>query len=107
MHGFIYRLFPPRPTFAADMTPGEQAVLAAHVTYWTEHAHAGTVIAFGPVADLERPHGIAVLLADNRLAAERLRDNDPAVLSPHGFCTDISPMLHLVTPNGSYAAAQV
>src|SRR3712207_8444935 len=32
---FTYRLIPPRPTFAADMTEAEQAVMADHTDYWT------------------------------------------------------------------------
>ena len=64
MQGYLYRLFPPRPSFALDMSADEHAVMTEHIAYWTRHAHAGVAIAFGPVADAERPHGIAVVLAE-------------------------------------------
>ncbi|HEX9548896.1 MAG TPA: hypothetical protein VF942_16265 [Acidimicrobiales bacterium] len=31
---FVYRLVPPRPTFAADMTDDEKAIMAEHAAYW-------------------------------------------------------------------------
>jgi hypothetical protein len=31
MNYFLYRLIPPRPTFAADMTGTEQAVMAEYI----------------------------------------------------------------------------
>lgn len=75
-----------------------------HVEYWSRLAEQGVALAFGPVADPAGGYGIGLIVADDLAAAERLRDDDPAVQSRHGFRTEILPMLRLVTRNGSYDA---
>ena len=40
---------------------------------------------FGPVNDPNGPYGIGIILAASQSDAERLRDDDPAVRSSHGF----------------------
>jgi len=82
------------------MSEDEQATMTAHVAYWSGLTAGGAVLAFGPIADPSGPHGVAVLLADDLSAAEALRDEDPAVLSAHGFRTEVIPFLGLVTPDG-------
>lgn len=104
MMGFVFRLIPPRPTFALDMTQGERTMMAAHVAYWADLAKDGHALAFGPVADPAGPYGIGVVLADDQAGAEAIRDHDPALLANCGFHTEIAPMLRLVTPQGSFAA---
>jgi hypothetical protein len=48
---FAYRLIPPRPTFAADMSDAEQAIMGEHAAYWTDlFEHAGVVV-FGVVLE--------------------------------------------------------
>jgi len=42
------------------------------------------------------------VLADDVAAAEAVRDGDPAMRSRHGFTTEITPMVRLVTPAGTY-----
>ena len=32
----MYKAIPPRPTFAADMTETESAIISKHVAYWTD-----------------------------------------------------------------------
>ena len=98
MAGFVFRLIPPRPDFSATMSADERAVMAEHVAYWSELAAAGSVLAFGPVADPAGPYGIGIIVAGDLAAAEALRDADPAVRSGRGFRTEIAPMLALVTP---------
>ncbi len=102
MQGFFFRLLPPRPTFSQDMSPDERATMLAHVAYWTGLAEQGRALAFGPVGDPAGAYGVGVVLAEDLQAAQRLRDEDPAVLSAHGFRTELQPMLQLVTPTGSY-----
>ena len=51
MSAFFCKLVPPRPTFAADMTPEERALMQAHAEYWKRYVDSGQVIAFGFVAD--------------------------------------------------------
>ena len=75
-----------------------------HVGYWSALAEDGKALAFGPVNDPHGPYGIGIVLADSVSEAERLRDDDPALKSPHGFRSEIAPMLRLVTPNGTYDA---
>ena len=76
-----------------------------HVGYWSKLAEQGKVLAFGPVDDPRGAYGIGIVLAENHSEAERLRDDDPAIRSPHGFSTEIAPMRRLVTPNDIYDAA--
>ena len=102
MQGFVFRLTPPRTTFAFDMSAGERATMLEHVGYWAGLAQQGTTLAYGPVNDPSGPYGIGIILAESLAAAEALRDGDPAVQSAHGFRTEIAPMLRLVTPRATY-----
>lgn len=104
MKGFVLRLLPPRPDFAFTMTDAERSTMDQHVRYWSALAADGRALAFGPVADPAGPYGIAIVLAEDLGAAEALRDGDPAPASPHGFKTELAPMLALVTPDGRYEA---
>jgi uncharacterized protein len=104
MMGFVFRLIPPRPGFAFDMSPDERATMLEHVGYWSALADQGKALAFGPVNDPSGPYGIGVVVAASQAEAEELRDGDPAIKSPHGFHTEIAPMQRLVTPRGTYDA---
>ena len=105
MMGFVFRLIPPRPTFPFDMSSDERTTMSKHVEYWSALAEQGQVVAFGPVGDPRGAYGIGVVLAENQAEAEAVRDRDPAMKSPHGFSTEIAPMLRLVTPARTYDAA--
>jgi hypothetical protein len=104
MMGFVFRLVPPRPDFAFTMTDDERSTMLDHSGYWSGLAEEGSVLAFGPVADPNGPYGIAIVLADSLDSAEQMRDGDPVMTSHHGFTTEISPMLALVTPTGRFDA---
>ncbi len=104
MMGFVFRLIPPRPDFAFDMSPDERATMMEHVGYWSALAEQGRALAFGPVNDASGSYGIGIVVAASRSEAEKLRDLDPAIRSPHGFRTEIAPMLRLVTPTRTYDA---
>ena len=104
MMGFVFRLIPPRPEFAFDMSADERATMMEHVGYWAALAEQGKAVAFGPVNDPNGPYGIGIILAASQSDAERLRDDDPALRSSHGFRAELAPMLRLVTPNGTYDA---
>ena len=104
MQAFVFRLLPPRPTFAADMSATERAVMSEHGAYWARLASEGRVVAFGPVADPSGAYGLGIVLAADLDEAESIRDSDPALLSSHGFRTEIAPMLRLVTPERAYDA---
>jgi uncharacterized protein YciI len=104
MMGFVFRLVPPRPDFAFTMSDDERSTMLEHVAYWSGLTDQGAALAFGPVNDPNGPYGIGIILAKDLDAAEELRDGDPALASPHGFRTEIAPMMRLVTPSGSFDA---
>jgi uncharacterized protein YciI len=103
MMAFVVRLVPPRPSFALDMSPDERATMVEHVHYWTDLVGQGSALAFGPVADPSGSYGLGIILAEDLADAERLRDGDPALRSPHGFRSELVPMHQLVTASGVYA----
>lgn len=76
MH-FVYKLVPPRPTFFADQTEHEQAVMADHVGYWSDLLSAGTAVAFGPVLDPAGVWGIAIVEAEDENEIARIAAGDP------------------------------
>ena len=80
MH-YLYKLIPPRPTFAADMTDVEAAVMAEHATYWSALVAEGGVVAFGPVLDPVGVWGLAIVEADDEAAVHEIGAEDPAVTS--------------------------
>jgi uncharacterized protein len=94
---FLYRLLPPRPTFAQDMNPAEADVMPRHVAYWQDLLRRDVALAFGPVLHPEEPWGLGLLDLDDEQAARAIGESDPAVKS--GTCTyEILPM-ELVQPD--------
>jgi uncharacterized protein len=93
---FLLRLIPPRPTFAADITEAEAAVMAEHAAYWRGHMDRGAVVAFGPVAEPTGTWGLAVLETESRDVAERLAAADPAITSGTMERYELHPMLSAV-----------
>ena len=78
---FLYRLIPPRPTFASDMTAAEAGIMERHFGYWRERLDEGTAIVYGPVADPAGSWGLAVVRADHEEVVRGLGSGDPAVSS--------------------------
>jgi uncharacterized protein YciI len=103
--GFVFRLIPPRPDFAATMSDDERAFMTAHVKYWSDLIAQGRCVAVGPVADPAGGYGLGVVLAEDFAAAEDIRDKDPALAPGSGFRTEIAPMYRLATPTGSFNAS--
>ena len=75
MH-FVYKLVPPRPTFASDMDETEAALMSKHAAYWRDQLDHGTVIVFGPVMDPAGVWGLGVLETEDD-AAPRPRPRRP------------------------------
>ena len=82
---FLCRLTPPRPSFLADMTGEERALMGAHSQYWRPYVEVGRVAAIGAVADPAGAWGVAIIEADDRPEIEALQARDPVVLSARGF----------------------
>ena len=76
---FVYKLIPPRPSFAADMTEAEQAVMGDHAAYWTHLFEAGSVVLFGVVMEQAGAWGLAVVEAGDEETVRALAAEDPAV----------------------------
>jgi uncharacterized protein len=93
---FLYRLLPPRPTFAEDMSPVEADVMERHVAYWQDLLNRDVAVAFGPVLHPKDPWGLGLLDLEDEQTARAIGDADPAVDS--GTCTyELVPM-QLVRP---------
>ena len=89
---FVYKLIPPRPTFATDQTPEEASAMQQHFEYWSELLEGGVAVVYGPVAEPTRVWGLAVLEADDAGQVDQIRLDDPAVRS--GVATaEVYPML--------------
>ena len=76
---YAFKLFPPRPSFPADITGEEAEIMAEHVAYWTELLNAGTAVAFGAVADPTEPWGLAIVEAGPDTDINALREHDPVI----------------------------
>ncbi len=89
---FVYKLIPPRPTFAADMSDGEKAVMGGHFLYWTTLFEGGRVVVFGAVLEPAGVWGLAVVEAESVDEVRAIAEEDPAVKT--GTCTfEIGTML--------------
>jgi uncharacterized protein len=92
MNHFLYRLIPPRPTFPADMTEAEGAIMEAHFGYWAAVIAKRQAVAYGPVMDPTGTYGIAVVEVADDEAARNLATSDPAILARAGFDFELYPM---------------
>jgi hypothetical protein len=89
---FLSKLIPPRPSFLADMSGEERAVMLAHQDYWLPHVNAGLVLAMGPVADPKGPYGVMIINAPSPKMLADWQANDPAILAGAGFAFENCPM---------------
>ena len=76
---YLYKLVPPRPTFAYDMTDSEAAVMERHFAYWQRRLAAGEALVYGPVADPAGAWGLAIIRAESEETARAAVAADPAV----------------------------
>lgn len=90
MNLFLYKLLPPRLTFATDMTDTEKKVMQEHATYWKGLLEKGIVIVVGLFLTPKAPWGLAIVGADNEQNVRTFGTNDPAVKS--GLAFEIHPM---------------
>jgi len=97
MQPFLCRLLPPRPSFAADMTDEERAVMQAHSAYLRGLAAKGIAVAFGPVLDPKGAWGVGIFQVESAEAIAEITNKDPAIQSGRGFTYEVLPMAALVT----------
>ena len=89
---YLCRLSPPRPSFLADMTPDEQALMRAHREYWRSYVEVGRVAAMGAVDDPAGAWGVAIIEADSAAEVESLQARDPVLAVARGFAYQNYPM---------------
>ncbi len=97
MKPFVYRLLPPRPSFAQDMTEEERTVMMEHSAYLRGLAAKGEALAFGPVLDPKGSWGVGIFQVESAERMEEIARSDPAIRSGRGFAYEILPMATLVT----------
>lgn len=93
---YLLRLMPPRPSFALDMTPQEQDVMASHAQYWSTHMESGRVILFGPVLDPAGVWGLLALEVQSEEELHSLKDADPTLAGIPGMQWEVLPFLTAV-----------
>jgi uncharacterized protein YciI len=86
---FACRLNPPRPDFAATMSPEEAAAMQAHVGYWSGVVGQGKALLVGPVVDKTSIWGLAVVEVDDAEEAARMTAADPVITADLGLSYDI------------------
>lgn len=99
MRFFVCKLHGPRPTFPADITEEEAALMRVHADYWrTQMNEHKRVVVFGPVGDPAGVYGILVLRLPEGESAEPLLNDDPVIKADRGFRFDCAPMIQAVLP---------
>lgn len=93
MNYFLYRLIPPRPSFARDMTEAEATIRQEHFAYWLGLLEQRKVVVVGPVLDPKGTYGIALLEVEAKRWRRTLLKNDPAITSKAGFSFELHSMI--------------
>ncbi|HKT41829.1 MAG TPA: YciI family protein [Rhodanobacteraceae bacterium] len=94
MPAFFCKLVPPRPSFAADLSPVEADAMKRHALYWHDLIVRGAVrmFALGLVMDPAGAFGIGVMEREDESAVRTLTDQDPAVTAGIGMHYEIHRM---------------
>jgi uncharacterized protein YciI len=80
MPTFAFRLIPPRPTFALDMSDEEREIMGRHAAHWQRYIDSGQMVVFGPVlAEGTGSYGLAVIEADDEEELKAFAAQDPVV----------------------------
>ena len=86
---FYFKLIPPRPTFAVDMTAEERALMMEHVRYTREAFDAGKILIYGPVMASTGGFGVAVLEMEDAAEVRKFGEEDPSIkagMNTFEFC---------------------
>ena len=100
MNYFLFKLYPPRVTFPADITRAEGKLIQEHSDYWSQLMNRGFVLAFGPVVDPKGTYCIAIIQLEDGGVAIPVCSNDPMILANVGFTFEVQslPLLRLPQP---------
>ncbi len=96
MKYFLYKLIPPRPTFAQDMKEAEARLMQEHAAYWKGLMDRGLVVAFGPVLDPKGGYGVGIVELEDAADANDLGVNDPTIKANIGFRFEMYPMPRVI-----------
>jgi len=78
---YYFKLIPPRPTFAHDITDEEKTLMEQHGAYFQQQFDAGKVLLYGPVMAPDGTFGVAILEVADEAEARQFGENDPSVRS--------------------------
>lgn len=78
---FRYKLLPSRPTFPADITKAEMAVMRTHSAYWRDLLGSGHAVVFSQVSEPTGAWGLAVVEGESAEQVETFSVDDPAVVN--------------------------
>jgi len=84
MSTFVFRLTPPRPTFAQDMTDEEREIMVRHAAHWQPWVESGQMVILGPVADAGGVWGLGVVETDDEQELRAFAGSDPVVTTATG-----------------------
>ena len=79
MSTFVFRLKPPRPNFALDMSDEEREVMGRHAAHWQPYIESGQMVIFGPVLDDTGSWGLGVVQSDDEGELRDFAAGDPVV----------------------------
>jgi uncharacterized protein YciI len=100
MPHFLFKLIPPRSSFAQDMNDTERNLMQQHAAYWKQLLEKGAALIYGPVFEPKGSWGLAIIEVENEAAANELALNDPTIKANlHTF--EMHPMRALVKGNNS------
>ena len=80
MADWIYFLHPPREDFAATMTAEEQATWGEHFERLQALLADGVLVLAGPTLGRVNT-GVCIFEAEDEVAAQRIMDEDPAIVA--------------------------
>jgi uncharacterized protein YciI len=81
---FVFRVIPPRPSFALDMSDEEREIMGRHAAHWQPLIDSGQMVVFGPLLDDTGSWGLGVVEADNEKELRALAASDPVVTTATG-----------------------
>ena len=78
---FLYKLYPPRPSFHLDQNEDEKKMMQQHMEYWKALTNQKNAILYGPVFDPKGMYGMAVIEVNDERKADEIAKRYPALLS--------------------------